>query len=604
MSKLPLAEDDVLIAPIGCIQEWKMSTCPLCLFFLAQRNSIVLKTVETIERKLWAVHNTEGRRGIGSGPLLKIGSTSAYSTVDMTSFIYIFDKSPFDNSLPKWEPYVNFKLMSRWMNGCQESHSYCQRKYDYVLRIDGSGGINATPNVVEGMKLIDCRARRIVNAEARHEYAALSYVWGFLSEDGSQKLSGKRLPAKLPQLIEDIITVTMRLGLRYLWIDRYCIGEDDVEKHHQITNMDSIYSQAEITLIMAFNDYSKGIPGVSHPRTPQPRIRLGQMELRASPRNPRSVLRDSIWNRRGWTYQEALLSRRRITFTDQVIFTCPSSWLAESIPRDSVADQGLERIAERDYATWFPDVFEAIKCKDKIEAYTQRDFTFENDRLLGFLGVFKAFSRLDPPCYRVWGIPVYRRSKDADEIPTCNSFLGNLCWDLSRPGKRLEGFPSWCWTGWVAPVRFNWPFDVMQDVDVALELRDGNVIAWDDAMRMLADNPDLPLSTMVHLDVWTFEVRFKSPGGGRRVSRTPTYCIEGHEEALFQCHLDTDSDAWKARLETEVWTCVILGRFKGGAVQYAMVLDYEQDVAHRIGYLKFFDSHDGFPEVKKHVELC
>jgi hypothetical protein len=32
-------------------------------------------------------------------------------------------------------------------------------------------------------------------------------------------------------------------------------------------------------------------------------------------------------------------------------------------------------------------------------------------------------------------------------------FLTGLCWQLSRPGKRRQGFPSWSWAGWYGTLK-------------------------------------------------------------------------------------------------------------------------------------------------------
>jgi hypothetical protein len=45
--------------------------------------------------------------------------------------------------------------------------------------------------------------------------------------------------------------------------------------------------------------------------------------LLAVPRDVRQSIQESIWWERGWTYQEGVLSRRRLVFTDsQVYFEC------------------------------------------------------------------------------------------------------------------------------------------------------------------------------------------------------------------------------------------------------------------------------------------
>lgn len=69
---------------------------------------------------------------------------------------------------------------------------------------------------VSGLKVIEARSRTIVEAPAKCGYVALSYVWG-KQPDVDLALHLQRPP----QLIEDAISVTLAMGYKYLWIDRY-----------------------------------------------------------------------------------------------------------------------------------------------------------------------------------------------------------------------------------------------------------------------------------------------------------------------------------------------------------------------------------------------
>jgi hypothetical protein len=53
----------------------------------------------------------------------------------------------------------------------------------------------------------------------------------------------------LPKTIQDVIITTSELGLHYLWIDYFCIIQDDPDDMaEQIAQMPHIYSQAAITI--------------------------------------------------------------------------------------------------------------------------------------------------------------------------------------------------------------------------------------------------------------------------------------------------------------------------------------------------------------------
>jgi hypothetical protein len=49
--------------------------------------------------------------------------------------------------------------------------------------------------------------------------------------------------------------VTKRLGFRYLWVDRYCINQNNADEvAEQCSKMDLICQHAELTIIAAIGD--------------------------------------------------------------------------------------------------------------------------------------------------------------------------------------------------------------------------------------------------------------------------------------------------------------------------------------------------------------
>jgi hypothetical protein len=91
----------------------------------------------------------------------------------------------------------------------------------------------------------------------------LSYVWGH-SPAASGAGPGS-LPKTFERTIEDAITIAVVLGFRYLWVDRYCIPQDNpAEKNSQIQRMGDIYANSALTIIAAAGDDAEfGLPGVS-----------------------------------------------------------------------------------------------------------------------------------------------------------------------------------------------------------------------------------------------------------------------------------------------------------------------------------------------------
>ena len=128
---------------------------------------------------------------------------------------------------------LNYDLITGWLQRCREQHGQeCER------------GPNGQANDLH-IDLIDVKTRQLVRRQSRDRFVALSYVWGKGVEDRDlasahayeprrtdtgSLVVGKyqrqsRLPAGIPQTMEDALTFVDWLGEKYLWIDLYCIGE-------------------------------------------------------------------------------------------------------------------------------------------------------------------------------------------------------------------------------------------------------------------------------------------------------------------------------------------------------------------------------------------
>ncbi|KAF2621983.1 HET-domain-containing protein [Macroventuria anomochaeta] len=110
------------------------------------------------------------------------------------------------------------------------------------------------------LKVIDrsMRELRILRRTALMSASAMSGVSRQFVQD---KQGGS---ANLPRSMEDATYVISILGMRYLWVDRYCIDQaNDAEKYHAISHMDVIYQDATVTIIAAAGDRPHaGLPGI------------------------------------------------------------------------------------------------------------------------------------------------------------------------------------------------------------------------------------------------------------------------------------------------------------------------------------------------------
>lgn len=98
--------------------------------------------------------------------------------------------------------------------------------------------------------------------------------------------------------------------------------------------MNSIYEGALATIVAAQGDVAEcGLPSVGFvPRVPQPAALANGKHLVSTLPHISVVLRDTKWATRGRTYQEAMLSRRCLVFTDrQVYFICQKLTCCEAV---------------------------------------------------------------------------------------------------------------------------------------------------------------------------------------------------------------------------------------------------------------------------------
>lgn len=206
-----------------------------------------------------------------------------------------------------------------WLQNCKSTHTTACNEYC---------------EEISGLKAIDCETMRIVQIESGAPWVALSYVWGQKnkSESSSDSSRPATFPCGISKTVHDAIKVTKGLDYRYLWVDRHCINQqDETEKRTVIAKMDRIYRGADLTIIAAAGyDEHFGLPGVgTTSRKKQRVVELDSCTILSTGPDPIFETQRSRWWSRGWTFQESLLSRRRLIFTEhQSWFECAQgSWI-------------------------------------------------------------------------------------------------------------------------------------------------------------------------------------------------------------------------------------------------------------------------------------
>ncbi|PQE03605.1 hypothetical protein CJF30_00006291 [Rutstroemia sp. NJR-2017a BBW] len=206
------------------------------------------------------------------------------------------------------------------------------------------------------------------------------------------------------------------LKFRYLWVDRYCIDQSDsTGKHEQICQMDMIYASAQVTIIAAGSeDPNRGLHGVRGTlRIPQLVLPLGNHRIVSSlVHQSVNVISRSKWATRGWTYQEGLLSTRRLVFSeDQVRFECNSMHCSEAIhlPLEEMHDKKtgkMDLYAPIGAFQWKDFAIQPWDFMNYVSQFSRRKLSFPTDALNAMRGIFNNLEKGRYPVFQLMGVPI------------------------------------------------------------------------------------------------------------------------------------------------------------------------------------------------------
>jgi hypothetical protein len=316
---------------------------------------------------------------------------------------------------------------------------------------------------LEGLpfRVINCAEKKIILLPRNTQYLTLSYRWGAASADEDAVPDGQ-LPTRFPKAIHDAMKATLGLGFKYLWIDRYCIYQSDPrDKELQIRRMGAIYSCSFATIVAAAGeDPTFGLSGIS----PRPSSRVLKKEKSTWVITPmsREAVKESTWNTRGWTYQEAVLSLRLICFLpQQIYFECRQCCLIESVSFPDYTKGMIAPHIEALFSMYTTKLSELEQghggLYGHIEKYTCRELTMPNDILNGISGVFEDLCSQESGFHFISGVPTISKSSftvnsESTLKTPAQHFASSLCWSKIVPAQRREGFPSWSCAGWYLPV--------------------------------------------------------------------------------------------------------------------------------------------------------
>ena len=343
-----------------------------------------------------------------------------------------------------------------FLEACPSQHPKCLHSVhdsaalpSRFVDVGGFGG-NVEPRLVASNKI--SKAER---------YTTLSHCWGTSPENmplrttrSNQSAHESLIPmATLPKTFRDAITVTRALSIRYIWIDSLCIIQDDLKDWEQeAARMASIYEGSFLTIAAVDSPNSNGglyidsIASAMHFKfMSSSNSTTASTQLTAHVRHlprPRSKhdklhLYNAPLYRRGWVFQEMMLSSRSLHFREhQIYWRCASGLRSEDGTLDEIGEKhGHLNLFDSTFRGQdeFETPSQAIGTwRTWIEYYTSRKLTRPTDRSAAIAGMIRHFQRRtgDTPMLGMWK----------------NSFFGDLNWStyLGVPLNKPTG-PSWSW---------------------------------------------------------------------------------------------------------------------------------------------------------------
>lgn len=338
-------------------------------------------------------------------------------------------------------------------------------------------------------------------------YITLSYVRGSgpsgkipeTKKSNVAELEMGILVSSLPKTFQDVITITRKLNVPYLWIDALCIIQDDKDDWiREVSQMSRIYQFSLLTVAATgAEDASKGcfLDRVPTPLDTSARVELpyrtkeGVISGKFSVYDQYASFGDEYERfvehsplfKRGWVFQERVLSRRMVHYTKgKMFFECRTTRFMNEL---------LEGVEKRDtkIGFWGPEIKKGHRTRSPeqstknlgdpyetstlgrwytaVSIYSRLSLSKNEDTLVGIAGAAKEFQLLLSMERDNVGRPGAGRDGSPLHAPIYLSGLWShdlfygLSWYTSQPQKlQIAGdkaAPSWSWSSWHTPIE--WP---------------------------------------------------------------------------------------------------------------------------------------------------
>ncbi|KAK6063204.1 hypothetical protein SCUP515_12609 [Seiridium cupressi] len=312
---------------------------------------------------------------------------------------------------------------------------------------------------IKEMDSVDIQLLEDADMLPSEPYVCLSHRWipetlfARLTKERSQTFQQGIPKELLYPLLVDALRATFFLGFKYIWIDCLCIYQDDLEDwHHQAAVISTIYEQAALNISALSCDEKSSARRLFIQQEPQQAMTFKTVEdrpvfLRQQNHESHPFSIDVLFMKelkihspayplttRGWVFQERLLSRRILHFTErELIWECKEALSCECRYLEALWKQIKSQ--RRNFAEW--------EWTDIITQYTATNLSKASDRLPAISGIAKRYGESHGWTYMagLWK----------------EDLLNLLVWEVGgTPTRRPipQKVPSWSWASVDSPVNF------------------------------------------------------------------------------------------------------------------------------------------------------
>jgi hypothetical protein len=352
-----------------------------------------------------------------------------------------------------------FRAIDEWLTDCLGAHLLCHKikMTGYPRRLLSIEAVD-----VDGRLFLVETDRWRETHDVLPEYVALSHCWGS-PEKQPPKTTLENLDdhrrgifmTDLPKTFQDAILITRRLRKSYLWIDSLAIIQDDIRDwQSEAANMAAIYENSFLTIAATDAENCHGGCGIepwiqtvftgkavidelSHSVPKQVRLKRTGDRWRSSESRP-------LLHTRGWTLQEAVLSRRILHMEQhQMLWQCRELFNFEDPDEylHSETREGIPWNLRTAGFIWQPHGAETVAYEkywwSLVEGYSQRDFTHPNDKLPAFAGIIRFYEQQFSETIL---LGLRKASLAFDLGWSCKETP-----ETTNIADRMPGVPSWTW---------------------------------------------------------------------------------------------------------------------------------------------------------------